>query len=287
MKLGSSVAWILVAAAGAVGVVGFVTSGRSGGEHPSGAARTVAGSDESLPGVAVVGLMVNGETRAASQLGQGNELAFFGTFAHTRVALELVYPTGGLIDLRNEGSELRSFHDDAGTDLRGEDSFGGPFEMMPRIAEDGRSLVFVAASEKLPARDASSISVAGTVELLVAHEQRSDASDVLDPGVGKKLTCGPHEFDVSELGKSSWGDGWSITLRSKSDLAPIVSYSWEGEDGEQIELRPSMSMSGMGTWHQTLECDGELPRGSLVVVSWDEPEIVRVPFDVEGRLGLQ
>jgi len=287
MKVGSSVAWILVAAAGAVGVVGFVEKeGPSGPESSPAVSRTVSGAGESPPSVEVVGLMLNGETRAPSQMGSGHELAFFGSFSQTRVALQLVHPKGGLIDLRNEDSSLDLFQDGDGNDLLGQNTFGGPFEMGPRIAEDGRSIVFVIGSEKRPASGAESIRARGTVELLTGFERAVDRSDVVTPTVGGKLAFGPHELEIAELGKSSWGDGWSITLRSQADLAANVSYAWHLEDGTELALNPSMSMSGMGTWQQTLDCEQELTRGRLVIESWKDPEVLRVPFDVEARLGF-
>lgn len=249
-------------------------------------------ADPTVPGVRAVGLMINAPTTTGDEpADDGNawsvDLAFFGTFERTRLALELTYPEGGIIDLRNEESTLAVFEDDKGKNLIKDEQHFGPFEMMPRISEDGRHLVFVLPSDELPFASASRLHAAGEVALLVADESATfTAADVhLTPGT--TFEAGDFAFEIKEAGKSSWGDGYSLTLVSEKDLAPIVSYGLRTQDGRVLPLEPSMSMSGGGTWHQTLEVEEPVQRGDFVVECWQDSRTVMVPFEVSTGLGLR
>ncbi|MEM7309070.1 MAG: hypothetical protein AAF682_20470 [Planctomycetota bacterium] len=253
--------------------------------------RAVHGASESPAVVKPVGLMINAPVHTgedpALEDNFGVELAFFGTFERTRMALELFYPKGGIIDLDNEASTLSLFEDDRATDLRKEDEHFGPFEMMPRMSEDGRYLAFVVPSDKLPDKNASKLYAKGVVAVRVATRAAEfDAEGVLFDE-GTELSLGDFDFEITEAGPSSWGDGHSITLQTDRDTVRIVRYAFVDADGNEHELSPSMSMSGMGTWQQTLESDEELGRGTLRIECWQDMHTVEVPFEAEAGLGLR
>ena len=243
------------------------------------------GTVQSLPTVAAVGIMVN------APIGGGSEafpdLAFMGTFERTRVALRLAMPEGGLIDLVRADSTLSVFRDDQGTDLTKSENPFGPFEMSPRVADDGHSMVFVAPSDQLPAAGAARLHLTGEAAVLVATVKEIARQEGVRFEDGTAVVLGPHTFEITSTGPAQWGDGWSFTLTSKADLASIVTYSAVGLDGQEIELRRSMSMSGGGTWSQSLDCDHPIEEATLVLEYWKAPEVVRVPFDLQVGLGLR
>ncbi len=253
--------------------------------------KPVAGAVESPPAVYPVGIMINSPTHTGADPESDDtfavDLAFYGTFEKTRLALELVFPKGGIIELKNEESELTVFEDDKGTDLRKTDQFFGPFEMMPRVAEDGRHLVFVAGSDKLPYPTASKLAAKGKVAVLVADQAESFKVENVKVAEGTTFSVAGFDFEIREVGASEWGEGYSLTLVTKTDPGPIVSYGMIDGEGQSIELRPTMSMSGGGSWQQTLDYDRPVEVAAFVVEAWQDPELLSIPFEVSAGLGLR
>ena len=73
----------------------------------------------------------------------------------------------------------------------------------------------------------------------------------------------------------------------KTDLAPVLRYALVDAEGAETELQTSMSMSGMGTWKQTLVHPTPLETGSLRIEYWADPGQVELPFSVSAGLGLR
>ena len=253
--------------------------------------RSVRGASQSPATVRVAGLMVNSPTHTGSDPSSddqfGVDLAFFGTFDKTRVALEIAYPAGGIIDIDSDASSITRFEDDRGTSLIKEDNHFGPFEMMPRMSEDGRYVVFVLPSDKLPYSGAKSIQAEGVAGLRIANDARKFTSDIVALEEGSSFSTGGYEFEITEVGKASWGEGFSVTLKSETDTNAILSYSLVDEKGEEQELRTTMSMSGGGSWNQTLEYDRAVPAAGFRVECWQDLKTVKVPFNIEVGLGLR
>ena len=237
-----------------------------------------------------VGLMINAPTHTgkdpASDDTFGVELAFFGTFERTRLALELHYPQGGIIDLAGDSSSLTLFQDDMGGDLLKKESSFGVFEMMPRISDDGRYLVFVVPSDRLPQANATKVRAKGAVAAVVATRAQTFDAVGVKLAEGSEFSVGGYDFEITEAGDSDWGDGRSITVKTKRDTNAILRYALVGPDGEEVELSPTMSMSGMGTWNQTLDYEAGFDQATFRVEVWQDMREVEVPFDVEAGFGL-
>ena len=255
------------------------------------ARRSVHGASESPATVRPAGLMINAPVHTGEDPESGDsfgvDLAFFGSFERTRVALELHYPKGGIIDLDNEASAVARFEDDRGSDLRKQENTFGAFEMMPRVSEDGRYLVFVAASDKLPDPAAARVAVEGTAALQVASSAETFRVEQLELSAGTEFSVGGYDFEITEVGPSAWGEGHSITLKTDRDTTAIVRYGLVDAAGNAIELSPSMSMTGMGSWSQTLDCEQELERATFELECWQDLQTVQVPFSVEAGIGLR
>ena len=239
--------------------------------------------------VRVAGLMINAPVNTGADPGSddafGVELAFFGSFERTRLALELSHPPGGVLGIDTEASSVTRFTDDRGTDLRKQDDTFGPFEMMERISEDGRHMVFILPSDRLPAAGATRLSAAGNLAVRVATTQESFDSEEVEVQPGSTFSVGGYAFEITGIGHSAWGDGEQITLKTKTDTFPIVSYALVA-DGVEHELSPTMSMSGMGSWEQTLDVETLPEHASFRVAIWQDLDVVTVPFEVETSLGF-
>jgi hypothetical protein len=246
-------------------------------------ARAVGGSASG--DVRVVGVMINGPTR--EQVGGEPQLAFVGSAARTRVALEVRLASGGIIDMDREASTLQLFRDDRGTDLLDTDSLGGPFELMPTPAGDGRSLVAIVAGDVVPAQGASRIDLRGTISLITASTEKTHRSAPVALVPGTELTVGPYSFEVTETGPADWGEGWSFTLETDDDLTPVISWSVVDARGASHEADPWMTMSFNSTTRQSLRCDAVEGPVRVELRAYDDARRVELPFQTQAGLGLR
>jgi hypothetical protein len=217
----------------------------------------------------------------------GVELAFFGTLARTSLAIEYRHEAGGMLELDSEASRLERFTDDRGTDLANEDSPFGPFDTMARVSEDGRHLVFVVPSDALPAAGATGVSAAGVLAVRCGSQQEDVTSEPVALRAGAAFTVGGYRLTIRDVGPSQWGEGHALTLESRTELAAIDGWALVLPDGSEVAASPSMSMSGMGSWQQTLELDEPVERASLRITRWTDLRTVEVPFEVSAGFGLR
>lgn len=264
---------------------------RSGPEAPATPAPHTAGASAVMTAsVRVAGVMINSPLRTGSDPSVrgavGVDLAFMGTHKRTRVALELDYPGGGVLDVDVEASSLSLFEDDMGTNLRDPGASFGPFELMTRRSQDGRFLAFVLPSGKAPYSTATTLHAEGVVAVQVAKDAQEFVSDSIALNEGSTFSVGGYEFEIVQIEQASFGKGHSITVRTAKDTAAILRYCLIDSDGLEVELTPTINRSGTGTWQQTLRYDRPLAVASLRVECWQDLRTVEVPFEVEVGLGL-
>lgn len=289
--------FVLGAAGAALALIGFVASrphdgaARTPASGPAGLGgsapltRVVSGAVESPPSFRVAGLMVHSDVRPS--MSGGEELAFFGTFSRTRLAVELVLPEGGLFDLDRGRSSLTTFADDLGTDLLDPSDPFGPIEMSPRLGADGRSLVFVLGSDGSPAAEASRLRAEGTLVVRVSEAKATYETETIPLAVGQSFELGPLSFEITESEASQWNEGaWSTTVRTRQDPSAILSWSLVTPDGQTRVWREGFSMQGGGVWSRSLECDERVELGRIRIEAWKDPRARELPFSVEAGLGL-
>ncbi len=254
-------------------------------------ARTARGAQQpreaaaQTPSVRVAGLLVNTPLRQSGE--DTEELAFVGTFARTSLALELVVPQGGLVALDCDRSKVALFSDDQGTDLTDAHDFFGPIERLPRVAPDGRSLVFVLSSRTPPGRRASRLHAEGELVVRMSSERSTLASQPVALVKGSSFQVGDLRFEVTESGPSPWGEGWSTTVLTRQDPSAIVSWSLVGPDGEEHAWQDIASWDGGGTWYRSLATDERIEHATVRIEAWKDVREGRIPFEVETGLGLQ
>lgn len=255
------------------------------------AAQQSAERPANTPGFRVAGLQVNSPVHTgadpASDETFGIDLAFFGTFSRTSLAIEFTREAGGIIGIDDDRSRLARFTDDRGTDLVRKDSFGGPFEGMPRISSDGRHLVFALPSDALPDAGATRLGAAGVLGVRVGDGIQDFVARDVDLQQGETFSLGGFDFRIESAGPSEWGEGHALTLSSKRDLAGIVRYALILDDGREHPLDPSMSMSGMGAWQQSFEMERAIERASLRITCWKNLQVLEIPFEVQAGIGLR
>lgn len=249
---------------------------------------------QAKPGpVRVAGVMINGVTKRAKTVkdargfAQQDELAFQGTFAKSRVALQLRGFEGGkIVDLDREASKLTRWRDSRGTQILEENALGGPFEFFARVAEQRDSLVCSLQSKNLPHASATHFEVEGELALRVADKRGSWESESLPIEKGTKLEAGAFRIEV--VGVSQENGKPLLQVQLEQDPSTIDAWELIDTQGEAHELKRRMSMSGGGTWRLSFACDDALPESArLRLRGWDGARSVRVPFAVRAGFGVR
>ncbi len=235
--------------------------------------------------VRVVGLMVHAPTR--KEFNGQPQLAFMGSSARTRVALEVFLPTGGIIEVDREASSLETFRDDRGSDLLDGQGYGGPFEMMPDIHEDGRSVVVVVASETPVDAGAGRIDLEGALALQTASTRKVHVAQGVELAPDARFTAGPFEFEVKEVGPAEWGEGWTFTIETDDNLASIIGWTVTDVAGQEHPAESFMTMSFNGTTQQTLRTEEVSGPVTVAIEAWDDARLVEIPFATHAGLGLR
>ena len=159
--------------------------------------------------------------------------------------------------------------------------------MMPRIAEDGRSMLFVVGSKKTPSPNAASLFAEGTLSLWLSDASVEYRSETVRLEAGNTIAIGPYTFEVQSTAKSEWGDGWATTLVTREDPRAITAWTLIDEDGTRHEWSNNMSMDGGGFWHRTLESEQAITKAVVEIEAWENPRKLELPFRVESGLGLR
>jgi hypothetical protein len=274
---------VAVLAAATLASAGFLSTPPVSGSLRS--AREPVQAAPGAPAVRATGILINAPLRTGGE--QSEELAFFGTFSRTSLAIELVVPQGGLIDLDRERSQVTLFTDDQGTNLLDAEEFLGPIELAPRIAADGRSLAFVVGSKALPHRQASRLRVQGKLLVRMASERVTHETKPVSLSKGSTLQVGPFRCEVSESEPSPWGGGWSTTLVTRQDPSAIVAWTLVDEEGVVHEWPCTMSMDGGGTWYRTFTSEQRIDHSIVRIEAWKDVREGQIPFELEAGLGLR
>ena len=241
--------------------------------------------------VQVAGLMIH---RTLQREGEhGEELAFFGTFHHTRVALELdlakVADVGSrrIVSLLSDESTVTRFADDRGTDLKGDVDADDLYEMMPRTSKDALGLQTVVGSKTVPHPQATRVVVEGTLAVLAATETKTIASGLGPIEPGATLSLDGYTFEVVKTGPSDWDpDQWSIELKTSDSLRDVVQWSLVDADGTSIDLEESMTWQMNTTTQKTLLAPKKVEEGSLRIEAWADSEVLSIPYATSASVGL-
>lgn len=233
----------------------------------------------------VAGVLAQRKLDMPSQF--GSRMPFPGSNAQVRLAIEYTSPTNDLIDWVHGECEITLFSDDRGTDLIDPDDAFGPFEMMPTLSEDKDKLAFILQSSKAISPGAGTIRAEGSIVLRRASERGTHRSKPVYLEPDAHVVCGPFDMEVTQAGPSQWSDGWEVTLQTGDDLGSVIAWSFVDEQGTRIELSPSSSISGMGTWAQSLTLPAEPEtKGTLEMECWKDARSETVSFRVESGLDV-
>ncbi len=229
--------------------------------------------------------------------GEENEIdkpAFFAT-PGTTLVLVCRPPEGGVIGLDADDSKIEVFRDDRGNSLLGSAPKRGHAKRaiggIPVISADGAAVRFEVAGGALPAADATSVEVAGSLRLRLASGKTSHQHDGAILAAQQPISAGPIAGTVTKVGAPQWGDAkLQVEITFPMALEQLARIRFLSPDGKVIKAPNSSKMSmGRGantTTRMTFDLEEKVERATVVFDVWTDLREVDVPFSVSTGLGL-
>ena len=225
-------------------------------------------------------------------------LRAFNWSSGTTVSLLITAPGGGLVQFDHKNSALTKFIDAKGNDLlpaptKEAKTFGQPgFSLFPNISSDGKACVLEVTGQSIPAKDAGSIKLEGTLTLQIAKEKKEFVLKDIAVKKDSKLTAEKTELVIEKAGKPEWGDEpLGITLRShNTDLDEVAEIKFFKADGTEIKARRtgSSKMGILGA--MTVDWDYALKEAAdavtVKIYLWADLQKKKVPFILNVDVGL-
>lgn len=233
------------------------------------------------PSIRPLGLQLVWEKSAE----QFDGFATFNTQKATTLALLLDGGGKSLIEVDQDNSEVETFKDDQGKDLKGE---VGSF---PKVSKDGKLARVSVEGEEAVTPGAKTVTAKGVVKARTASKRETKKSKLVEVKNGEKAVLGDKlQFKIVKSGKPDWGDEpFMIELEVKRDIPEVAELRFYDEAGKLIKSKQSGS-SRMGFMKMvTVSRDYSLARkvDKIVVEAdlWTDMEIVEVPFEITVGVG--
>jgi len=229
------------------------------------------------PQIVVAGLKVIG-----SGLGKnGSEIEPFHDHPGTFIALAIQPPKGsGIVAVDDDNSKLESFADDKGTSLLEEGRIG-PF---PKVAEDGSVAMVEVEVRGRPAAGASSLTVTGTIAVMLANGSKPTRVANLKLEDGQAFKVGTTNMTVNTAKVSD--DSTEVTFGlPRSVLQTLRETRFFDSKNQPLEA----SRRSSGYMNQKAEVEFEVKTKDKVVTVefelWQNTKTVKAPFSVQAGLG--
>lgn len=205
------------------------------------------------------------------------------------IAIMVSAPQGGILNIDTTASKLANFADDKGTILfSSKSSFGNPgFGTFPKASKDGKVGLVMVEGKIAPAAGAIKVSAKGSLAVQVGSKKTNHNLPGVSLKKGTVIKAGAVEFTVS--GSDSEGNGLSVTLNTKTELATIAGIKFLDPKGQEIQSQRTMtSTSWFGTKQAsvTYELGTKLGQVQMEIEIWDDLKTVHVPFDLSVPIGL-
>ncbi len=244
--------------------------------------------------VSVAGLQVVGDGYQGKEEGENAELRAFNWSEGTQVSLLFKSEGKGIVKIDEEATKLTVFKTDQGTNfLKAKSRFSrGSFHFdLPRTSEDKKALITTLATSAFPKQGAKEIQLEGEVLLMLASQSELKKSEKVALEIGEKLVVGEESFELSQMGKSSWG-GYplEITLKSGVDHESFKAFRFFDGEGKEIASEQSGNSSfgrlGKRTYSVTYRLKSKPTHLVLGLDAWSDLEEVQVPFSFKLGVGL-
>jgi hypothetical protein len=248
---------------------------RGAAPRPAAAAPAAAATP---PQVTAIAIRVVGPGLGAN----GSELQPFHESAGTAVALAVQAARGsGIVEVDSHAGKLDVFTDDKGQSLL-EEGRVGPF---PKVAEDGSVAMVEVEVRARPSAGAASVTVQGTLAMTVAAGSKPVRAANVKLQTDFAFKVGTAAMTIGEVKVEE--DSTKITFGlTRTVLSTIREVRFFDAKNAPIESR----RSGSGYMNEKASLDYEAKTKDKTVTIefelWQNPRVIKVPFNVQAGLGL-
>ncbi len=167
----------------------------------------------------------------------------------------------------------------------GKKSLAGEFGWNKNISKDGKNLKFTIESKKLPAGEISALTAKGVLHIQLGSEKEKFTTEMIEMSPGKEGKLGEMAFELSKLGKPSWGDAvLEITLKSKQSFEGIAEYRFFDENDKPVSFEEagsgSMGFMGKKTYSKTFTFKTKPKKMRVEADMWSDLSTVEQPFEL-------
>jgi hypothetical protein len=223
--------------------------------------------------------------------GQEDMRAFSWTEG-TTLCLLVFREKGGIVDFRKDDSQLEVMTDDKGTDLTKTErkstwSASAGFGGFPKKSDDGKAILLEVTAPSVPAPDAAAVTLKGKIVLSVGKETKTTENKDTPITIDSKVKAGDMEFEISSVGKPSWGDAkLCVTFNGKGDSSVIKDIQFFDESGKEVEAERSMTSSWGDSFQWQYNLSEKVNSANIKVITWTDLRNVAVPFEIKAGIGV-
>ncbi len=253
---------------------------KQGSKQPAPAAKAPAPAAPSSapPQISVAGIRVTGLGIGAN----GTELKPFNESPGTTVAIALVAPKGsGIVDIDDHASKLDAFNDDKGQSLMEEGRIG-PF---PHITEDGTAALIEVEVRARPSAGATSVSLQGSVAMTLAGGSKPTRAANVKLDANATFKMGATTLTITDPKVEDEATQFTVNL-PRSLLTTVRDIRFFDTKNQPIEGH----RRGSGYFNEKAELELEAKTKDKVITIefelWQNPKVVKFPFNVTAGLGM-
>lgn len=235
--------------------------------------------------VKVAGFQVVYETYGKSKFGAELVPLNGGGEPGMQIGLMFERAGGGMIDLDEKASKLTVFKDDQGTNLT-RDKGWGDFNW-PKVSEDGKAGMVRIETEKLPAEGSKEIHLKGTFVIKTGEKTRVvKAQEAIPLALGKKIKVGKKTFEITELGKASFGqDGHKVELSFKGSFDSLKEIQFLDKNGKKVKAEQNgssyMGIGPLSRQTRTFKLETKPKKVVIATELWVDLGEEEVPFELK------
>jgi hypothetical protein len=249
-----------------------------GNQRPTAAAPQPQTPPSSLPQVSAVAVRVVGPGLGAN----GSELRPFNESPGTAIVLAVQASKGsGIVEIDSRGSKVESFTDDKGQSLLEEGRIGS----FPKVAEDGSVAMVEVEVRARPSTGSAAVTAQGTLAIMLAAGSKPTRASAVKLESGQTFKVGTATLTVSEAKVEEESTRITFGL-TRTMLTTIKEIRFLDAKGAPIEAR----RAGSGYMNEKANLDYEAKTKDKSVTiefeMWQNPRVVKVPFNVQVGLGV-
>ena len=235
---------------------------------------------EEKPTVQVAGMQIVGPGYGLN----GTELRAFHEESGITLALAMTIPGGKqIVDIDDSKCSLVEFTDDRGQNLLDGIDWGS----FPKISEDAHSAMIEVSSKNRPSKDASRLSVKGSIHLRMAASESTEKIENLKLKVGFKVNVGQEEIQVMKVQQEDEGLTLVLQINRKfvDNMKDIRFFTVEGNPID-IWSQGSFTFGTVSQMEYALDSKTIPETLKVELDMWQDLESIDLPFELKSGLGL-